>query len=277
MPHSLVLNLVPQTPIYPNFLTGRHYHALFLTLVTAVDRDLGDRLHGDTGNKAFTLSPFQIIGDKPRKKYGQLQCQHYRAIAPGTPCWWRISLLDDTLFARLTALWLQLDFKKSWHLGSANLHLTSILGTPQTAQPWANAASYLQLYENASEQEREFSFYFATPTAFRQGSQDTAMPEADRVFQSLLRQWNKRSSMPFSHLTFEDLFPSSFDICTECVVDSRSKFVGCRGKVTYRSFGNSTSEHIKQLNTLADFALYCGIGRKTTMGMGMVRRLVNSH
>ena len=30
---------------------------------------------------------------------------------------------------------------------------------------------------------------------------------------------------------------------------------------------------IKQLNALTDFALYAGVGRKTPMGMGMVRRL----
>ncbi|MCY7336364.1 MAG: hypothetical protein LH613_09170, partial [Chamaesiphon sp.] len=24
MPHSLVLNLIPRSPIYPDFLTGRH-------------------------------------------------------------------------------------------------------------------------------------------------------------------------------------------------------------------------------------------------------------
>jgi CRISPR-associated endoribonuclease Cas6 len=30
---------------------------------------------------------------------------------------------------------------------------------------------------------------------------------------------------------------------------------------------------IKQINTLADFALYSGVGRKTPMGMRMVRRL----
>lgn len=37
MPHSLVLNLLPQSPISPQFLTGRHLHALFLTLVSSVD------------------------------------------------------------------------------------------------------------------------------------------------------------------------------------------------------------------------------------------------
>lgn len=275
MPHSLVLNLIPHTPIYPKFLTGRHYHALFLTLVTAVDRDLGDRLHNKQTNKSFTLSPLQVTNAKPRTKNNRLQklqWQYSHAIAAETPCWLRVSLLDDTLFGRLTALWLQLDLKQSWHLGSADLHLTSILGTPQALQPWANAGSYLQLYENASEEEREFAFYFSTPTAFRQGSRDTAMPAPDRVFKSLLRRWNEHSPIPFSNISFDDLFPSFFDIQTECVADSRSKFVGCTGKVAYRVFGNITSEQIKQLNTLADFALYCGIGRKTTMGMGMVRR-----
>ncbi|MGK7924301.1 MAG: CRISPR-associated endoribonuclease Cas6 [Spirulina sp.] len=280
MPHSLVLNLVPQTTIYPNFLTGRHYHALFLTLVTAVDRNLGDRLHQDTSNKAFTLSPLQVVGGKPLKKQGKpptrLQWQQSRAIAAGTPCWWRVSLLDDTLFGRLTSLWLQLDLDKPWRLGSADLHLTSILGTPQPAQPWANASSYLQLYEGASDRDRALTFCFATPTAFRQGRQDTAMPTPDLIFRSLLRRWNLYSPMTFPELPLESLFPSSFEIRTECVADSRSKFIGCTGSVTYKLFGDIPAEQIKQFNTLADFALYCGIGRKTTMGMGMVRRTVTN-
>lgn len=40
MPHSLVLNLLPKSPISPQFLTGRHLHALFLTLVSSVDTTL---------------------------------------------------------------------------------------------------------------------------------------------------------------------------------------------------------------------------------------------
>jgi CRISPR-associated endoribonuclease Cas6 len=60
MPHSLVINFIPATPIYPEFLTGRHLHALFLTLVSSVDKELGDRLHGQNKDKAFTLSPVQV-------------------------------------------------------------------------------------------------------------------------------------------------------------------------------------------------------------------------
>ncbi len=97
MPHSLVLNLLPQSPIPPQYLTGRHLHALFLTLVSSVDSTLGDRLHDSTADKAFTLSPLQIrgqgIGDRgqDRGKYkskistsSSLQCSHQQPIPAGT-------------------------------------------------------------------------------------------------------------------------------------------------------------------------------------------------
>ncbi len=42
-----------------------------------------------------------------------------------------------------------------WHLGPADLHITSILGTPQFTQPWVYAITYTQLYEQASESDRQ--------------------------------------------------------------------------------------------------------------------------
>jgi CRISPR-associated endoribonuclease Cas6 len=45
------------------------------------------------------------------------------------------------------------------------------------------------------------------------------------------------------------------------------------GQVNYRILGDVEPMQIKQINALADFALYAGVGRKTTMGMGMLRRL----
>jgi CRISPR-associated endoribonuclease Cas6 len=70
----------------------------------------------------------------------------------------------------------------------------------------------------------------------------------------------------------ESIFPSYFDIRTELVGDARSKFIGCVGEMTFRLMGTLEPETIKQINTLADFALYAGTGRKTPMGMGMTRR-----
>jgi CRISPR-associated endoribonuclease Cas6 len=46
------------------------------------------------------------------------------------------------------------------------------------------------------------------------------------------------------------------------------------GEVSYRILGDVEPLAIKQVNALADFAVYCGVGRKTPMGMGMTRRIV---
>ncbi|MBD2664062.1 hypothetical protein B6N60_03677 [Richelia sinica FACHB-800] len=275
MPHSLVLNLLPQSPIPPQYLTGRHLHALFLTLVSSVDYSLGDRLHDATADKAFTLSPLQIHSPRSHRgasKHTTLQFFHSQPILPGTPCWWRISLLDDTLFSQLTQLWLNLNPDKPWHLGPADLFITSIQGTPQSTQPWANATTYAQLYEQAGAVEKTISLIFATPTAFRQGKFDTTLPTRECVFNSLLSRWHKYSGIEFSDIAIESIFPSFINIHTEIVADSRSKFIGVMGEITYRIMGDLEPEKVKQINALADFALYAGAGRKTTMGMGMIRR-----
>ena len=273
MPHSLILNLTPKSPIYPQFLTGRHLHALFLNLVSHVDIELGTYLHDEKTEKAFTLSPLQITTQKSQPRNNTLQYSHAQPIPAGTPCWWRISLLDDTLFSKLTKLWLNLNPKHPWHLGSADLYITSILGTPQSTQPWANACSYRELYEKASECDRTISFTFATPTAFRQGKFDTALPTRDCIFNSLLSRWHKYSGIELSDFSIESVFPNFFNIHTEVATDSRSKFIGCVGDISYRIFGDVEAVRIKEINALADFALYCGLGRKTPMGMGMLRRV----
>src|SRR4028119_337998 len=273
MPHSLILNLLPQSPIPPQFLTGRHLHALFLTLVSSVDRELGDYLHEAKADKAFTLSPLQVSRQFIGSRDSILQWEHTKPISAGTPCWWRISLLDDTLFSKLTQLWLNLNPNHPWHLGPADLHIASILGTPQSTQPWANAISYAQLYDRASQSDRQIALTFTTPTAFRQGQYDTALPTRDSVFNSLLNRWNKYSGIELSNFSIEAIFPSFFNIRTEIAADSRSKFIGCVGEISYRLMGDVEPLQIKQINALADFALYAGIGRKTPMGMGMVRRL----
>lgn len=276
MPHSLVLNLVPQSPIYPEFLTGRHYHALFLTLISWIDQTLGDYLHSSSADKAFTLSPLQIQRQH-KQHHHTLQFAHQKPIPAGTSCWWRISLLDDTLFSKLTPLWLNLNPNRPWHLGSADLHITSILGTPQSTQPWANACTYAQLYEQASDRSRTVKFIFATPISFRQGKYDTILPVEECVFRSLLGRWNKYSGVEFPNLSFDSIYPSFVRIHTEAISNYESKFIGSVGEISYRLLGDVEPIAIKQINALADFALYTGVGRKTTMGMGMTRRLSNAN
>lgn len=295
MPHSLVLNLLPESSIPPGFTAGKHLHALFLSLVSSVDADTGDRLHANEANKAFTLSPLQkerqiarpVLKKGTQRDLAPLHWNHLNPITPGTPCWWRISLLDDHLFGHLSQLWLNLNPEQPWHLGPANLHITSVLGTPQSTQPWANFCNYAQLYEQASSENRKLTLQFCTPTAFRQGKYDSSLPTPERVFGSLLRRWNHFSGMTFPEDILAVVQDSHLNIHTEVAVDPREQFqhtgakidprnsfTGSVGKMTFKILGKVEPVTIQQLNTLADFALYAGVGRKTPMGMGIVRRLV---
>ncbi len=268
MPYSLVLNIIPLSSISPKYLEGRHLNALFLQVVNSVAPDLAQYFHDSQINKSFTISTLQTS-----TKNEFLHSYHSQSIPQNKSCWWRISLLDDSIFHQLTKLWLNLNPQKPWHLGNADLYITSILGTPRNEQPWANACTYQQLYEQASETERLFKFTFATPTAFRQGKYDTSLPTPESVFNSLLKRWQKYSNIEFMELPINQIYPSFFDIRTEIMSDKHGRFIGCIGNIHYRLFGDISSIQIKQLNALADFAIYCGVGRKTTMGMGMVRRV----
>jgi len=294
MPYSLVLNLIPRSPIPTANLSGRHLHALFLELVGSVDPDLAATLHQQSSEKAFTLSPLQVERSLVREGRSRLegmsgshhsrsssshllQFQHDHAIAAGIPCWWRISLLDEALFGRLTHLWLRLNPHQSWHLGPADLQVASVLGTPQVNQPWANFMSYQQLFEQAGDGEngqrdRQIHLLFCTPTTFRQTQYDCALPTKELVFRSLLKRWNHYSGMEFPETILDCIYPSFFEIRTEIVTDSRSKLIGCVGAITFQILGAVEPLSIKQINTLANFALFAGVGRKTPMGMGMVRR-----
>ncbi len=80
------------------------------------------------------------------------------------------------MFDRLTQLWLQLNFARTWHLGPADLYLTNMIAEPQATQPWVNFCTYAELFDRASEIERQIALSFCTPTNFRQGQYDTAMP-----------------------------------------------------------------------------------------------------
>ena len=140
----------------------------------------------------------------------------------------------------------------------------------------SNFSTYAQLYEQASEEERQIHLRFCTPTTFRQTKYDCALPTKEFVFQSLLRRWNHYSNIPIPETILEPIYPSFFEIRTEIVIDSRSKLIGCVGNITFQILGEVEAPIIKQINALANFALYAGVGRKTPMGMGMVRRYASS-
>ncbi|WP_287128898.1 CRISPR system precrRNA processing endoribonuclease RAMP protein Cas6 [Candidatus Cyanaurora vandensis] len=272
MPHSLTIHLVPEQTIPAHFTEGRHLHALFLHLVREVDPSLSAELHEERIAKAFAVSPLQV---GPGLDSGT---RRPRDIPAGTPCWWRLCLLEEQLFARLGSLWLGLQ-PVSWQLGPASLRLSHILSTGAAPSGgWAATISYPDLLAQASPDQRDITLQFRTPTAFRQGTYDSALPVPRSLFATPYRRWQEYATVPLAlnllELITEHLHPTRFDLHTGVHQDTRSTFIGCLGTATYRLFGALEPHLIQQVNALADYLFFTGSGRKTTMGMGQVTRLL---
>ena len=89
------------------------------------------------------------------------------------------------------------------------------------------------------------------------------MPTKDSVFNSLLKRWNNYSNIDIPETIVDAIFPSYFDIHTEIVAEQRSKFISCIGYyIKDTVLANVGTIIIKQLNALADFDMYSGIGQK---------------
>lgn len=291
MPQSLVLNLVTQSPISRDHLQGYPLKMLFFDLVEAVDPELGHVLRRDKSNRSYSLSALQsneavwsalpsaqsnVRLFPPRASQAcSLQYAHQQALEARVSCWWRISFLDDDLFDHLIFLWNQLR-DEPFTLGPGSVTITSI-AADLPGIDWASSCSYRDIYEHASSQECDIHLQFVTPTAFDNAGYSTPLPTADAVFNALRKRWNRYSGLVFAPSLVSNIVPTDFNIQTETARSARRNsaelIVGCIGQISFRIAGDGDPLTIKRVNTLADFTRYCGIGRNTRLGMGVIRRL----
>ncbi|MEM7796606.1 MAG: CRISPR-associated endoribonuclease Cas6 [Cyanobacteria bacterium P01_C01_bin.118] len=280
MPESLVINLVSESAIPSQYLGGHHLNRLLLALISTVDVDLGQSLQSHK-HQSFTLSPLQITAQSasarnlkfllPRQPLETTQFQYENSSIPaGYHCWWRVSLLDDGLFAHVSPRLKRAAIRKTWYLGPARLNVTNFL--PAHSHPWASHDSYQQLYNQASDANRYLTFQLITPAVFRQGKQDSPLPTRDAVFQGLRKCWNRYSGLVFAPDIINPITAQSFNIRTVTLaMDNRKTVVGCLGEITFQIAAQTDPLIIKRLNALTNFSRYCGIGYKTELGLGMVQ------
>jgi CRISPR-associated endoribonuclease Cas6 len=174
------------------------------------------------------------------------------------------------------------------------LTVARILSTPQSGEEWAGCAPFTDLYANASDSEKQFSFQFTTPTFFKRGGGPAypdlivPLPLPDLLFGSLLRNWNQFSPTSFVEANLlKEVCSHHLEITQHRITSQLARLVFPREDGTYRTttfpgFVGSCSfrlvelhspELVKTLNALADFAFYSGVGAKTTMGYGVARRV----
>jgi CRISPR-associated endoribonuclease Cas6 len=236
-------------------LHGRHIHALglhgFLFNVTGqTDRAESDWLHHHLTPRPFTLVPLYTDN--------------------GYLAGLRLSALTDraaTLFQR-TGDWFQ-DTGRPCHLGGREFIIQETHSVPGPS--WAQLA--------LSQPTQQIGLRFTSPTAFKQGPRHLPLPLPANVFSGPVRMWQAFAppmmTLPPGWLDWcaQNVFVTQHHIETATVtIDKNERFTGFVGEVWFEAYQGSDLE-LRAWQALADLATFCGVGHKTTMGMGAVDRL----
>lgn len=271
--HAIVVNLIATHDGRVPLTQGALAHAAFFDLVAAADPDLAARLHDSGARQPFTLSPLHGLPE-------QADAAGYRVRA-GMRAALRLTLLDPALFTAFLKRLLTAGPDLQLRLGDVTFAVEGALGAPGS-HPWAGYTTAGDLRKAAGAEQR-IRMLFASPAAVSLGEKGAAkqrmilIPIPQYVFASLRGTWNRLTG---------DEIPIGFEAwVADCVFVrevrnwqtavyqlKRGTYPGGHGDVTFEALDPAPT-FLRMLNLLADFAFYSGVGTKTTMGMGQVRRL----
>jgi len=276
MLYSIVVTLTPTHQTTVRQTMGQQAHAAFLRTVRESDPALAEVLH----MPAMPIRPFTVsmLQETPPPRDGRLH------LSPEETYWLRFTALYQPIFERFMARFLRGEGRPVIRLGRAVLLIREILATPGS-HPWAGYSSWVQIASQA-QPEPEITLDFASPTAFGFGQKEwgkkvVVLPESNPVFGSLVRSWNRLAPLPLqmdqkalmAYVEEHVVVKGLVGLETRMLRFRHSPQVGFVGQVTYGLMGENEAAR-RQLNALADFAFYAGVGMKTTMGMGQTRRVV---
>jgi len=234
--------------------------------MATLDPTYAVQLH-DSGEKPFSLSLIcerKTCAGEPPATYGL-----------------RIASLEE----KLSSLLLRLDPNRIRSLRLARVEFEVVgIAREKGEHPWAGYSTYQELYNNGIARARKpgsrmIGLRFASPTAFRLvGSRlNMPLPWPRLVFQSLAQRWNAFSPIPI-WVNWPE-FDRSVTVgrCrgldTAMLDFGHYKQVGFVGDCWFHIDKDARISTVQALNTLADFAFFSGVGRKTAMGMGLVCRI----
>ncbi len=228
-----------KTSLYPERI-----HALFFSLLPF---SISSKLHSEYKLKPFTLSFQKYFTGKEE------EISHFIL---------DITLLEDSLFPYFSEGMIV----KKEHLSIASIPIIKkkILSIEHK--------SYKELLENKGD-NKDFLFYFETPTSFRKGKFDYPLPEPTLIFKSLIRKWNffspQKINISAKELSSALRLGGAWIKTKKVSLSEKNKLLGFYGRVFIDAPTDKPSL-LKLLNALYLFSPFSGVGRKTTMGAGKV-------
>lgn len=238
--HTLQVSITAAEQLPPTL--GRAIHALCLRWLTFADADLATRLH-QAHPLPLTLAMRSISAKQ---------------------LFLRIGILQKELLAPL--LW-----GLSQDLGSETT-LTEVPCRIGKGVEILHTSSYETLVQLPPQ--RSVDLQFLTPTSFKQGQTIQPFPLPDLVFGGLLRRWNAFAPVDLQLPDQEwQGVTAAYDLKTYALRMKGGAEIGAQGWARYEF---KSQEQAQIATTLAHFASFAGVGRKTGMGMGQTRLMLES-
>jgi len=280
---SLLLPLTSTSSVPVLGPLGRPASAWFLGQLTRHKPELTQALHDDNGVKPYTVSTLLDGRGRPIPAGRWLQ--------PGETCWLRVTTfnreLSETVLKKVLA-------NLPTRLTLYKIYFRIDGHTLDPAQhPWAGQTSFAALAQDDSQvqRSRQVRLEFASPTAFRSEGADVPLPIPALILRSLWQRWNAVVPEP---MQIHALWPEFAVACvkvSELTAINTERWVfaeGTRGAATgftgtvgltllperqCRDWSACWDGADRVLQTLAQFAFYCGTGHHTTIGLGQTRCL----
>ncbi len=288
---SILLRLHPVEAGSVSPSSGTQAHAAFLDIVRQSDPVLAEQMHQPNQRRPFTVGLLQGFNHLSAAQLEEAITKNQKVqVLPGQVYWLRITMLDSRIFATFIQHLITKPRTFIIRLGEARFEVSRLIGSPDpnnTSNPWAAYSSFAELKALNSVQ-RDYEFEFATPTAFSMGQQHWGklmklLPEPAYVFESLAKQWETFAPahlrMATKGLTPREvaswceasLIVTRYTLETRYLPSGKFAHAGFQGRITYEMKGMHSRPEAAWLTPLAHFALFSGVGYKTSMGMGQAR------
>lgn len=243
--------------------SGRANFAAVLDRLEAVDGALVRAVHDSPDAKPLTCSGLLGLGAGVDRV----------PVARGAQVTMRVTGLSAAMAAALHEAFVA----RPLHAWSLLGHRFAVDGITcdSSVDAWSGYTDYPQLLAEAvavGERKPSIRLEFATPVAFRSAGLTVPLPLPGLVFGSLLDRWNRFSPVPLDQevRAVAQAAVAVSQLRLESVpVPQKEKGleIGSVGEMTYSYLGEN-AYWLHQLRVLAAYAVYSGVGLKTTMGMG---------
>lgn len=255
--------------------TGRVIWACALGLIGGHDPEMAAALHDGKGLKPVAASPLQgpftVAGDRLRLRSEQTY-------------WFRISSVDAALSRLLETI--ETQPPRVLELDRQRFEVVTVSSDPRQ-HDWAQRQSYDDLYAAAWQEAGGASpllaLAFVSPTVFLSQGRTVLWPEPHRVFGSLLQRWQSYAPTLLPE-DLETAFASHVEIDAYELRTRVQRYTrdasrqvwyqkGFVGTCHYRAQRGTPEAVLRVLHLLARYALFAGVGSRTTVGMGQARQV----